>query len=51
MRDRGLIHFDAHFDNILTDGHRLYFSDFGLAVSSRFELADDVANFLALRRD
>jgi hypothetical protein len=38
MNSNGLVHFDAHFSNILTDGHRLYFADFGLATSSRFEL-------------
>jgi hypothetical protein len=38
MNSHGLLHFDAHFDNILTDGQRLYFADFGLATSSRFEL-------------
>lgn len=40
MNVNGLVHFDTHFRNILTDGHRLYFSDFGLATSSRFELTD-----------
>jgi hypothetical protein len=39
MNSRGLLHFDAHFRNILTDGRRLYFSDFGLAMSSRFDLS------------
>lgn len=39
MNSNGLLHFDAHFGNILTDGHRLYFADFGLATSSRFELS------------
>jgi hypothetical protein len=38
MNSNGLLHFDAHFHNVLTDGHRLYFADFGLATSSRFEL-------------
>jgi hypothetical protein len=47
MRGRGLVHFDAHFHNILTDGRRLYFSDFGLALSSRFELSADEAAFLS----
>ncbi|MDH6125650.1 protein kinase family protein [Kitasatospora sp. GP82] len=50
MRSRGLVHFDAHFHNILTDGHRLYFSDFGLALSSRFELSPEEADFLARHR-
>lgn len=27
MNSRGLLHFDAHFENILTDGRRLYFAD------------------------
>jgi serine/threonine protein kinase len=47
MRERGLVHFDAHFNNILTDGRRLYVSDFGLALSSRFELSDQEAHFLS----
>jgi len=38
INTRGLIHFDAHFENILTDGTLLYFSDFGLALSSKFDL-------------
>ncbi|MDX3853193.1 protein kinase family protein [Streptomyces sp. AK02-01A] len=45
MNSRGLLHFDAHFENILTDGRRLYFADYGLAISSRFELSRDHADF------
>ena len=45
MNARGLLHFDAHFENILTDGRRLFFADYGLAISSRFELAQDEADF------
>ena len=40
MNAQGLLHFDAHFWNILTDGESLYFSDFGLAISSRFDLSE-----------
>lgn len=47
MSSRGLVHFDAHFRNVLTDGRRLYFADFGLASSSRFELSPHEAAFLA----
>lgn len=47
MRSRGLVHFDAHFANILTDGRRLYFADFGLALSSRFDLSADESDFLS----
>ncbi|MEV6060992.1 protein kinase family protein [Nocardia asteroides] len=45
MNAHGLLHFDAHFQNVLTDGERLYFADFGLAISSRFELAQDELDF------
>lgn len=33
INSKGMLHFDAHFHNILTDGEQLYFSDFGLATS------------------
>ncbi|MBS0287518.1 MAG: hypothetical protein JSR17_09490 [Proteobacteria bacterium] len=46
MHNHGLIHFDAHFENILTDGKLLYLSDFGLALSSKFELTPQEQNFL-----
>lgn len=45
MNTRGLLHFDAHFENILTDGSRLFFADYGLAISSRFELTQGEADF------
>jgi len=45
MNSRGLLHFDAHFENILTDGKRLYFADYGLALSSRFELSREASDF------
>ncbi|MEU8661278.1 serine/threonine protein phosphatase [Actinoplanes philippinensis] len=38
LESRGLIHFDAHFHNLLTDGRRIYFADFGLAAHAGFEL-------------
>ncbi|MGA5124751.1 hypothetical protein ACPCAG_15780 [Streptomyces pseudogriseolus] len=50
MNAGGLLHFDAHFQNILTDGRRLFFTDFGLALSSRFELAADEAEFFEQHR-
>lgn len=46
MNTRGLVHFDAHFENILTDGERLYFADFGLALSSEFALTPEELEFL-----
>ncbi|MFJ3621335.1 protein kinase family protein [Streptomyces iakyrus] len=45
MNSRGLLHFDAHFENVLTDGRRLYFADFGLALSTRFDLTRREAGF------
>jgi hypothetical protein len=50
MNAAGLFHFDAHFDNLLTDGQRLYFADFGLATSPRFELSEAEASFVATNR-
>ena len=41
MNSRDLLHFDAHFMNLLTEGQSLYFSDFGLAISSQFKLSGD----------
>jgi hypothetical protein len=50
MNARGFIHFDAHFENIVTDGQRCCFGDFGLALSSDFELTADEVAFLARHR-
>ncbi|MEV0390411.1 protein kinase family protein [Nonomuraea sp. NPDC050643] len=50
MNANGLLHFDAHFDNILTDGHRLYIADFGLAVSTRFDLSQEERDFYRRHR-
>ena len=45
MKAHGLFHMDAHFWNILTDGDHIYFSDFGLALSSSFELSEPEISF------
>jgi hypothetical protein len=47
MNANGLLHFDAHFRNILTDGRRLYLADLGLATSPRFDLSTDEQDFVA----
>lgn len=47
MNGRGLLHFDAHFQNVLTDGERLYFADYGLAISSGFDLSEEESRFFA----
>ncbi|WP_274434020.1 protein kinase family protein [Alicyclobacillus sp. ALC3] len=50
MNSQGLLHFDAHFENILTDGSRIYITDFGLVTSSRFELSDSERAFVELNK-
>jgi len=50
INGQGLVHFDAHFENILTDGKRIYFSDFGLALSSHFDLTNSELDFLNVHR-
>ncbi|MFC3960990.1 protein kinase family protein [Nocardia jiangsuensis] len=50
MNSRGLLHLDAHFENILTDGHRLYFADYGLALSTGFDLSPDETAFFGRNR-
>lgn len=50
MNARGLLHFDGHFQNILTDGKRLFFTDYGLAISSRFDLSKEEGDFFAGHR-
>jgi hypothetical protein len=50
MNANGLMHFDAHFGNIVTDGQRLYIADFGLVTSPRFDLSTEEAGFLHRNR-
>jgi hypothetical protein len=38
LRKNGILHLDAHFNNMLTDGKRVYLTDFGLALDKEFEL-------------
>ncbi|GAA4066996.1 protein kinase family protein [Nonomuraea soli] len=51
MRSRGLVHFDAHFHNIMSDGEQVYFTDFGLALSERFDLSPEERDFLGRHWD
>lgn len=39
MQSNGMIHFDCHPDNIVTDGVHYYLTDFGLAMDQSFELS------------
>ncbi|MFI7547613.1 serine/threonine protein phosphatase [Actinoplanes sp. NPDC049599] len=51
LRAYGMVHFDAHPGNVLTDGHRLYLADFGLALDRAFALSPAEAAFLEQHRD
>ncbi|MFC0006353.1 hypothetical protein [Micromonospora siamensis] len=51
MRTRGMVHFDAHPLNVLTDGEGVYVADFGLALHPSFDLCADERRFLAAHRD
>lgn len=46
LRERGIVHFDAHFNNAMTDGERCYLVDFGLVLDSSFDLTDRERTFL-----
>ncbi len=46
MKSRGFLHFDAHFDNVLANNNHIYFADFGLATSRRFDLSPEERAFL-----
>ncbi|MEU4659170.1 protein kinase family protein [Streptomyces sp. NPDC023723] len=50
MSEHALVHFDAHFANLLTDGRRVFFTDFGLALSRDFDLSAEEIAFLSRHR-
>ena len=39
LRGRALLHMDGHFGNMVTDGERVYLTDFGLATSPHLDLS------------
>ena len=45
LNDAGVLHFDASCGNAITDGERFYLCDFGLALSSHFELSGRERDF------
>jgi hypothetical protein len=45
LRTKGIIHFDAHFRNILTDGEQTYLTDFGLVLDRSFALTSYEESF------
>jgi|SRR5579871_306037 len=45
LRTHGILHFDAHFYNIVTEGERAYLTDFGLVLDKSFALTEEEASF------
>jgi serine/threonine protein kinase len=45
LREQGVVHFDAHFNNVLTDGDRTYLTDFGLVLDRSFSLTKQEEDF------
>lgn len=50
LRQHGIVHFDAHFGNALTDGRTFYLADFGLAIDADFDVDVDERRFLDRHR-
>tara|TARA_R110000868_G_scaffold180024_2_gene420525 strand:- start:1705 stop:2676 length:972 start_codon:yes stop_codon:yes gene_type:complete len=46
LSSKSFVHFDVHFENIVTDDKNFYISDFGLALTDSFELSKVEKNFL-----
>jgi hypothetical protein len=45
LRSKGIIHFDAHFRNVLTDEEQIYLTDFGLVLDRSFALTKEEESF------
>ena len=50
LKCKGIIHFDCHFGNILTDGEQIYLTDFGLVLDKSFALGSDEVSFFEQNR-
>jgi hypothetical protein len=50
LATKKIIHFDAHFRNVLTDGKQVYLSDFGLVLDKSFPLTRDEESFFEQNR-
>jgi hypothetical protein len=48
LQTQGVVHFDPHFENLLTDGTHVVLADFGLTLSPRFALSPEDDVFLRL---
>jgi len=47
MRSKGMVHFDCHHSNVVTDGNTFYLTDFGLTMDTAFELSTAERKFFA----
>ena len=50
MNERGMLHFDLHRENVLTDGERVYAADFGLTLCTDFDLSPAERDFFETHR-
>jgi hypothetical protein len=50
MNERGMLHFDLHRANLLTDGAQIYVGDYGLALCADFDLAPAERDFFESHR-
>ncbi|HBD7093952.1 TPA: hypothetical protein KLD23_003136 [Legionella pneumophila] len=51
MSTNDFLHMDAHFHNVLADDETIYLSDFGLALSKKFDLSATELNFFEDNRN
>ncbi|MCO4773615.1 MAG: protein kinase family protein [Deltaproteobacteria bacterium] len=51
LSEQGVIHFDAHLGNVLTDGQQVYLTDFGLQLDEEFALSDAERSFFEAHRN
>ncbi|MEM7132467.1 MAG: hypothetical protein AAF702_39560 [Chloroflexota bacterium] len=47
LEKNGIIHDDAHFGNVLTDGESIYVTDFGIILDKSFDLQENEKEFFA----
>lgn len=51
LKENGVLHFDTHFRNMVTDGEKIYLTDFGLALSDKFDLSESEKEFFRLHKN
>jgi hypothetical protein len=51
LRNNGILHLDAHFYNMVTDGKHIYLTDFGLALDRQFDLSPAERRFYTQHTD